>query len=70
LLLAPCESLADRVKRRQPEVARRLYQAAIEYHRWEGRQATGSGEGLMAMDAMKRVEQKLKGLTTKKKKEH
>ena len=70
LLLAPCESLADRVKRRQPEVARRLYQAAIEYHRWEGQQATGSGEGLMAMDAMKRVEQKLRGLTIKKQKEY
>jgi hypothetical protein len=60
LMLAPCESLADKVKGSQPEVARRLYRAAIAYHRWEGSQATGSGEGLMAMDAAKRVEEKLR----------
>jgi hypothetical protein len=60
LIDAPCEELADKVKSRRPEVARRLYKAAMEYYRWEGMQATGSGEGLMAIDAMKRLEGKLK----------
>lgn len=57
---APCEELADRVRVSNPEAARRLYQAAMEYYRREGSLATGSGEGLMAMDGVKRLEKKLK----------
>lgn len=60
LMSAPCERLADVVRRRKPEAATRLYQAAIEQYGSEGRQATGAGEGLMAMDGVKRVEEKLR----------
>ena len=60
LIDAPCEELADRVRASNPEVARRLYNAAMEYYWREGRLATGSGEGLMAMDGVKRLEEKLK----------
>jgi hypothetical protein len=57
---APCERLADAVRRRRPEAARRLYRAAIEQYMCDGRQATGSGEGLMAAEGAKRVEEKLR----------
>ena len=60
LIDAPCEELADRVRASNPEAARRLYQAAMEYYRREGSLATGSGEGLMAMDGVQRLEGKLK----------
>lgn len=59
LMSAPCESLADKVRRRKPEAARRLYRAAIEAYRRDGRNATGSGEGLMAMDGVARLEKKM-----------
>lgn len=62
LKFAPCEKLADLIKRKNPELAQRLYQATIEQYRWEGIQATGSGEGIMAMDNIKRVENKMKKL--------
>jgi hypothetical protein len=48
------------MRRRNPEVARRLYKATIEQYSRDGNNATGSGEGLMAMDHIKRVENKLK----------
>lgn len=57
---APCEELADRVRVSNPEAARRLYKAAMEYYWREGTLATGSGEGLMALDGLKRLEEKLK----------
>lgn len=60
LIDAPCEGLADRVRVRNPEAARRLYKAAMEYYWREGNLATGSGEGLMAMEGVKRLEEKLK----------
>ena len=60
LIDAPCEELADRVRASNPEAARRLYKAALGYYRREGSLATGSGEGLMAMDGVKRLEEKLK----------
>lgn len=57
---APCERLADMVRRRRPEAARRLYRAAIDEYRRDGGQATGPGEGLMAADGARRVEEKLR----------
>ena len=60
LRFAPCERLADLMRRKNPKLAQRLYQATIEQYRLEGTQATGSGEGLVVMGNIKRVENKLK----------
>jgi hypothetical protein len=60
LRFTPCEKLADIVKRSNPEAATRLYHATIERYKWDGTNATGSGEGLVAMDKIRRVENKLK----------
>jgi hypothetical protein len=59
LFHAPTEYMAHRLRRRNPQLARRFYELAIRYHVEEGRQATGSGEGLMAMDAVARLRRKL-----------
>jgi general stress protein CsbA len=56
---APCERLADLVKHQNPDLARQLYEATIKQYIWEGTHATGSGEGLMAIDNINRVENKL-----------
>jgi len=59
LMGTPAEAIADAIRARSPRDAKRLYQVAILYYRWEGTQATGSGEGLMAMDHIKTLESKI-----------
>jgi hypothetical protein len=62
LLFTPCEEIADHVRKTRPTEAARLYEIAAELCRFEGNQATGSGEGLRAMDSLRRVEKKLQSL--------
>ena len=62
LLFVPCEQIADHVRGKRPAEAARLYAIAAETCRFEGTQATGSGEGLAAMDDLRRVEGKLRKL--------
>ena len=54
-----CEPLADVVVSSDRAGARRLYELAIASFRKEGSQATGSGEGMMSVADLKRVEAKL-----------
>lgn len=59
LLAAPTEYMADKLRRRNTQLARRFYLIAVQYYVLEGRLATGSGEGLMATDAIARLRHKL-----------
>ncbi len=59
LIFTPCEALADHLRAQQPAEAARLYAIAAQMWEYEGTQATGSGEGLMAMHHLKIVEEKL-----------
>ena len=65
LLLTPCEAIADGICEKRSTEAARLYRIAADFRIFEGTQATGSGEGIAAMDALRRIEQKLKSLQAK-----
>lgn len=62
LMLTPTEDIADHIRGRRATEALRLYEIAAKFWRFEGTQATGSGEGLMAMDKLARVEEKMRRL--------
>lgn len=62
LIFTPCEAIADYLRKTRPAEAARLYEIAAAGCRFEGTQATGSGEGIEAMDNLHRVEDKLKKL--------
>ena len=62
LIFAPCEKIADHIYKNRGAEAARLYQIAADFYRYEGTQATGSGEGIAAMDNLRRIEDKLKRL--------
>jgi hypothetical protein len=53
-----CEPLADAVASSDRACATRLYELAISSYLKEGSQATGSGEGMMSVADVKRVEAK------------
>ena len=65
LIFTPCEEIADRIRAERPALALRLYEIAAALWRYEGTQATGSGEGIAAMDHLRRVEDKQKALLQK-----
>ena len=65
LIFAPCETIADYICGKRPKEATRLYRIAADARIFEGTQATGSGEGIAAMAALLRVENKLKILNAK-----
>ena len=62
LIFTPCEAIADFIHNTRLAEAVRLYEIRAEFYRYEGTQATGSGEGIAAMDNLRRVEEKLKKL--------
>ena len=64
-IFTPCEHIADHIRQSDPELASKLYELAVQYHLWQGTEATGSGEGIVAMDAARRVKNKIKALTDK-----
>ena len=66
LIFTPCEAIADFIRETRPAEAARLYQISADFYRFEGTQATGSGEGIAAMDNLRRVEDKLKNLNGSK----
>lgn len=65
LIFTPCEAIADYICEKRPAEAARLYRIAADARVFEGTQATGSGEGIAATDALRRVENKLKMLNAK-----
>lgn len=56
---AVCEMLADREQSRNPQRAIRLYELAQIGYRALGAEATGSGEGLVAMYQVERLANKI-----------
>ncbi len=62
LIFTPFEMIADYLSAAKPAEAARLYGISADFYRFEGTQATGSGEGIMAMDNLRLVEDKLKKL--------
>lgn len=62
LIFTPCEAIADYLSETRPAQAARLYRIKADYYIYEGTQATGSGEGIAAMDNLRRIEAKLKRL--------
>src|SRR5215475_10338458 len=55
LLWGPSEWLADGIRGRDPELARRLYRIELRFFELEGTYATGSGDGLVAAMHMDRI---------------
>ncbi len=66
LILTLCEAIADYLSEKRPAEAARLYRVAANVLIFEVTQATGSGEGISAINALRRVESKLKSLNVKK----
>lgn len=62
LIFTPCETIADYLSATKPAEAARLYRIEADFYCYEGTQATGLGEGIAAMDNLRRVEDKLKKL--------
>jgi hypothetical protein len=58
-IFAPIEAIADRIRKRRPDDARRLYLAALEGARTYASWATGGGEGMSRMGAVHHLEEKL-----------
>jgi hypothetical protein len=58
-IFSPIEAIADRIRKRRPDDARRLYLAALEGARTYASWATGGGEGLSRMVAVHDLEEKL-----------
>lgn len=56
---AICEDLGDFEAKRNPELAIRLYELAKFAYYVMGTDATGSGEGIVAMAEQKRMEKKI-----------
>lgn len=66
LIFTPREAIADFISETRTAEAARLYRISADFYRFEGTQATGSGEGIAAMDNLRRVEDKLKNLNGSK----
>jgi len=58
-MFSPLEALADRLGNRRPDLARRLYAAALEGAREFASWATGGAEGLARMGDVHRIQRKI-----------
>jgi len=58
-IFCPIEAIADRIRKRRPDDARRLYLAALEGAKTYASWATGGGEGMSRMGAVYDLEEKL-----------